>query len=53
MLLSHRNRRSPGLRPTPVEEELGVDLDNTLFEAYDQEPYIEATTIDTTVPADQ
>lgn len=36
-----------------VEEDLGVDLDDPLYEAYDQEPYIEATMIDTSVPADQ
>lgn len=36
-----------------VEEELGVDLDDALYEEYDQEPYISATSVDTSVAADQ
>lgn len=36
-----------------VEEELGVDLDDALYEDYDQQPYITATGVDTSVAADQ
>lgn len=36
-----------------VEKSMGVDLDDALYEPFDQEPYIEATKIDTSVPANQ
>lgn len=36
-----------------VEEELGVDLDDALFEEYEQQAYISATSVDTSVTADQ
>lgn len=36
-----------------VEDELGVDLDDTLYEDWDGQPYIEAADIDTSVDADQ
>lgn len=36
-----------------VEEELGVDLDDALYTAYDQEPYLKATGVDTSVASDQ
>jgi hypothetical protein len=36
-----------------VEEDLGVDLNDELFEQWDGEPYIVAETVDTAVPADQ
>lgn len=35
-----------------VEEEMGVDLDDALYEDWDGEPYLEATSIDTSVAAD-
>ena len=35
-----------------VEEEMGVDLDDAAFEDWDGEPYIEATSVDTSLDAD-
>lgn len=35
-----------------VEEEMGVDLDDALYEDWDGEPYVEANSIDTSVAAD-
>lgn len=36
-----------------VEDEMGLDLDDELYDEFDGEPYIEATSIDTSVPSDQ
>lgn len=36
-----------------VEEELGVDLDDARYEEYDQQPYITASSVDTSVVAEQ
>lgn len=38
---------------TAVEEELDVDLDDDAYGVYDQQPYIVATSVDTSVAADQ
>ncbi|WP_159616395.1 hypothetical protein [Arthrobacter zhaoguopingii] len=35
-----------------VEEEMGIDLDDEAFEDWDGEPYVEAKSVDTAVPAD-
>lgn len=35
-----------------VEEEMGVDLDDALYEDWDGEPYVEASKIDTSVASD-
>ncbi|WP_159617248.1 hypothetical protein [Arthrobacter zhaoguopingii] len=35
-----------------VEEEMGIDLDDEAFEDWDGEPYVEATSVDTSVVAD-
>jgi hypothetical protein len=36
-----------------VEQDLGVDLDDALFEVWFQEPYIVAESVDTSVPRDE
>lgn len=38
---------------TTVEEDLGVDLDDDLYDAWDQEPYLVASSVDTSVASDQ
>lgn len=38
---------------TTVEEDLETDLDDDLYDAWDTEPYIEATSIDTSVAAEE
>lgn len=36
-----------------VEEDMGLDLDDGLYEEFDAQPYIEATSIDTSVASDE
>jgi len=36
-----------------VEEELNIDLDDSLYEQWDAKPYIEASSVDTSVNAEQ